>query len=63
MVSNVVRVMLQKMGSYEKMLIYCWQSTKMNDEGNVKLRNQKWASKLMIRYNLKKNDATSSVIL
>ncbi len=63
MVSNVVRVMLQKMVSYEKMLTYCWKSTKMNYEGNVKLRNQKWPSKLMVRYNLKKNDATSSVIL
>jgi hypothetical protein len=57
MLSNVVREMLQKMVSYEKMLIYCWKSTKMNYEG------QKWPSKLMVRYNLKKNDATSLVIL
>jgi hypothetical protein len=38
-----VKLMLWKMVSYEKMLIYCWKFTKMNYEGSVKLGNQKMA--------------------
>ncbi len=38
-----VKLMLWKMVSYEKMLIYYWKFTKMNYEGNVKLGNQKMA--------------------
>ncbi len=49
-----MEVMVQKVISYQEMLICHWKFTKMNYKGRVKLGNQKMARWPIISYNLKK---------
>jgi hypothetical protein len=48
-----MEVMVQKVISYQGMLICHWKFTKMNYKGRVKLGNQKMVRWSIISYNLK----------